>query len=183
MHGKGGDFPSFLLYSKRISDVLLSGVPILIKEDPIGFLHLSFQKRFRFFQPASCRMPAFSFVPETKQRQPPQAEGKKRKAGTGTEDFCGTATGPGIIQADLEKIGRQERRDAYLRMGIDRKNKLTFLWLTEEENTDRIWKENVLAQAGALAEKGSRAVVFISGHKDLFPLMEGLVKHNAGMLK
>ena len=130
-----------------------------------------------------CTGRAFSFVPETKQRQPPQAEGKKRKAGTGTEDFCGTATGPGIIQADLEKIGRQERRDAYLRMGIDRKNKLTFLWLTEEENTDRIWKENVLAQAGVLAEKGSRAVVFISGHKDLFPLMEGLVKHNAGMLK
>ncbi len=70
-----------------------------------------------------------------------------------------------------------------MRMGIDRKNKLAFLWLTEEENTDRIWKENVLAQAGALTEKGSRAVVFISGRKDLFPLMEGLVKHNAGMLK
>ena len=119
MHGKGGDFPSFLLYSKCISDVLLSGVPILIKEDPIGFLHLSFQKRFRFFQPASCRMPAFSFVPETKQRQPPQAEGKKRKAGTGTEDFCGTATGPGIIQADLEK-NRKARKEGRLFENGDR---------------------------------------------------------------
>ena len=67
-----------------------------------------------------------------------------------------------------------------MRMHIDRKNKLTFMWLTEEENADSIRKENALAQAGILAEQGNRAIVFISGKQDLFPLMEGLVKHNAG---
>lgn len=89
--------------------------------------------------------------------------------------------GLGIIAGNLEKIGRRERRDAYLRVSIDGKNKLLFLWLTEEENTERIRKENALAQAGALVEKGNRAVVFVSGKQDLFPLMEGLVKHNAGI--
>lgn len=68
-----------------------------------------------------------------------------------------------------------------MRMHIDRKNKLTFMWLTEEENADNIRKENALAQVGMLAEQGNRAVVFISGEQDLFPLMEGLVKHNAGI--
>ena len=70
-----------------------------------------------------------------------------------------------------------------MKMSIDRKKKLTFLWLAEEENTDRTRKENALAQAGTLAETGSKTVIFISGKRDLFPLMEGLVKHNAGMLE
>lgn len=64
-----------------------------------------------------------------------------------------------------------------MKMSVDQKNKLTFLWLTEEESADNILKED------ALTETGNRAVVFISGKQDLFPLMEGLVKHNAGMLE
>lgn len=70
-----------------------------------------------------------------------------------------------------------------MKISIDRKNKLAFLWLTEEENADRIWKENTLVQVRILAEKGSKAVIFISGKQDLFPLMEGLVKHNAGTVE
>lgn len=62
-----------------------------------------------------------------------------------------------------------------MKMSVDQKNKLTFLWLTEEERADNILKED------ALGETGNREVVFISGKHDLFPLMEGLVKHNAGM--
>ena len=62
-----------------------------------------------------------------------------------------------------------------MKMSVDRKNKLTFLWLTEEENAGGVMNEDILA------EKGNLAVVFISGDKELFPLMEGLVKHNAGI--
>ena len=62
-----------------------------------------------------------------------------------------------------------------MKMSVDKKNKLTFLWLTEEESVDNVLKED------ALMETGNRAVVFISGKQDLFSQMEGLVKHNAGM--
>lgn len=62
-----------------------------------------------------------------------------------------------------------------MKMSVDRKNKLTFLWLTEEE------KAGGIMDAGVPVEKGNHAVVFISGDKELFPLMEGLVKHNAGI--
>lgn len=66
-----------------------------------------------------------------------------------------------------------------MKMSVDRKKNLTFLWLAEEENADRTQKEKALAQVKMLTEKGNRAVVFISGKQDLFPLMEGMVKHNA----
>lgn len=62
-----------------------------------------------------------------------------------------------------------------MKMSVDKKNKLTFLWMTEEESVDNVLKED------ALTETGNRAVVFISGKQDLLPLMEGLVKHNARM--
>lgn len=47
-----------LLYSKRISDVLLSGVPILIKEDPIGFYTSLYKSvsAFSSLHPAVCRL-------------------------------------------------------------------------------------------------------------------------------
>lgn len=68
-----------------------------------------------------------------------------------------------------------------MKMSVDRKKKLTFLWLAEEENADRTREENALAQAGTLADTESKTVIFISGKRDLFFLMEGLVKHNAGI--